>query len=74
VDETGQVVRGLDDVTLSGITSTKGERLYAGLGRRKTKTGKTVAVDSHRNILAEARSFLKWCMGKRCWTGGKRAS
>ena len=65
VDETGQVVRGLDDVALSSITSTKGEELYAGLRRRKTKTGKTLAVDSHRNVLAEARSFLKWCTGKR---------
>jgi integrase len=65
VGETGQVVRGLDEVALSSITSAKGEELYAGLRRRKTKTGKTLAVDSHRNVLAEARSFLKWCMGKR---------
>jgi site-specific recombinase XerD len=65
VDETGQVVRGLDEVALSSITSTKGEELYAGLRRRKTKTGKRLAVDSHRYVLAEARSFLKWCMGKR---------
>ena len=66
VDETGQVVRGLYEVALSSITSTKGEELYAGLRRRKTKTGKRPSsVDSHRNVLAEARSFLKWCMGKR---------
>src|SRR4029079_18029117 len=47
------------------ITPAKGAELYAGLRRRKAKGGKVLAVDSHRNILAEARSFLKWCHGKR---------
>ena len=28
---------------------------------------KRVAVDTHRNMLAEARSFLKWCTVKKGW-------
>jgi integrase len=65
VDEEGTVVRGLDEATLSSITSKVGAELYDGLRRRKTKSGKPLAVDSHRNVLAEARSFLKWCVGKK---------
>ena len=65
VDEEGAAVRGLDEATLSSITPKLGAELYDGLRRRKTKSGKPLAVDSHRNILAEARSFLKWCVGKK---------
>jgi integrase len=43
----------------------KGAELYAGLRRRKAKSGKPLSVDSHRNILAEAKSFLKWCAEKK---------
>src|SRR6185437_12341963 len=31
---------------------------------RTTKYGKPFATDSHRNILAEAKTFLKWCVGR----------
>lgn len=65
VDEEGKAMRDLNDVALTSITPTKGAELYAGLRRRKAKSGKVLAVDSHRNILAEARSFLKWCLGKK---------
>jgi integrase len=65
VDEEGRVVQDLDEVALTSITPAKGAELYSGLRRRKTKSGKVLAVDSHRNILAEARSFLKWCLGKK---------
>ena len=33
--------------------------------RPRPKTNRPLAVDSHRNILAEARSFLRWCVGKK---------
>lgn len=29
------------------------------------QTGKPLAVDSHRNILAEARTFMTWCIKKK---------
>ncbi|HET6282547.1 MAG TPA: site-specific integrase [Polyangia bacterium] len=65
VGEDGKVSRRLDDEALSSITPKKGAELYAALRHRKTKSGKPLSVDSHRNILAEAKSFLKWCAGKK---------
>jgi integrase len=65
VDGEGRVGRELGGDVLSSITRELGEELYAGLRRRKAKDGKPLAVDTHRNILAEARSFLKWCTGKK---------
>ena len=35
-------------------------RYYTALRTRKTEYGKPLAMDSHRNILAEAKTFLKW--------------
>ncbi len=65
----GTVIRGLEDEALSSITPKNGAELYGGLRRRKAKSGKQLSVDSHRNILAEAKSFLKWCAGKK-WIVG----
>ena len=56
VGEDGRVIRGMDDEALSSITPKKGAEFYAGLRRRKTKSGEQLSVDSHRNILAEAKS------------------
>ena len=40
-----------------------GERLVEpGLMQRLTKTGKPMAVDSHRSCLADAKTFLGWCV------------
>lgn len=65
VGEDGMVIRGIDEDPLSSITPDKGAGLYSGLRRRKAKGGQPLSVDSHRNILAEAKSFLKWCAGKK---------
>lgn len=40
---------------------------YDALTRREKKDGTPVAVDTHRNILAEAKSFLRWCVVKMKW-------
>jgi hypothetical protein len=40
---------------------------YESLRTRKSRLGKSFSADSHRNILAEARSFLRWCSTKRRW-------
>ena len=37
-----------------------GEALYARLRSRS-------AVDTHRNILSEAKTFLAWCVGRKRW-------
>ena len=49
---------------LSALTPQRCTGYYKALRERTTKYGKPLAVDSHRNILAEARTFLKWCTGK----------
>src|SRR5690349_3962595 len=49
---------------LAALNSHKCAAYYKALRERTTKYGKPLAVDSHRNILAEARTFLKWCTGK----------
>ena len=53
-----------EELSLPALTPTKCASYYQALRFRETKYGKPLAVDSHRNILAEARTFLKWCAGK----------
>jgi integrase len=52
------------ELCLSALTSSKCATYYAALRNRTTKYGKPLATDSHRNILAEAKTFLKWSVGK----------
>jgi integrase len=49
-----------DEMPLSALTPQKCAGYYQALRTRITKYGKPLAVDSHRNILAEAKTFLKW--------------
>lgn len=55
------------DLTLSlaGITPKEGERLYDALATRTRKsTGTKLAADTHRNTLADAKTFFLWCIRK----------
>ena len=52
------------EMPLAALNPPKCAAYYKALRERTTKYGKPLAVDSHRNILAEARTFLKWCMGR----------
>jgi len=52
------------ELSLPALTPPKCAGYYQALRVRETKYRKPLAVDSHRNILAEARTFLKWCMGR----------
>jgi hypothetical protein len=55
-----------DDLPLDDLTPTCCRGYYEALRTRPRPTTKLpLAVDSHRNILAEAKSFLKWCVGKQ---------
>src|SRR5215208_4977359 len=38
---------------------------YETLRKSPGKHGKPISVDYHRNVLAESRSFLKWCVTKK---------
>jgi integrase len=57
-----------EDGSLSALrTEADGQRLYDELRNRKDeKTGDLLyAVDSHRNTLAESKTFLRWCLVKK---------
>jgi integrase len=49
----------LDEGTCAGY--------YEKLRTMPGKHGQPVSVDYHRNVLAESRSFLKWCLVKKKW-------
>jgi integrase len=50
---------------LSSITPKKGQHLYDEFRERKNRKGETVSVDYHRNMLEEAKTFMRWCVGKK---------
>lgn len=53
---------------LTSLTSKRCLGYYENLTTRiSPRTGKPPAVDSHRNILAEARRFLGWCVNPQQW-------
>jgi integrase len=52
-------------LVLVGLTATAGQKLYDDFAQAKTKQGKTMSVDSARNTLAEAKTFLAWSVEKR---------
>ena len=54
-------------VLLSELTPAKCAAYYEGVRNRVSRTGKPYAVDSHRNMLAEAKSLLKWCATVKRW-------
>lgn len=53
------------DESLMDLTPTKCQELYNALCVRKSdRTKKVLSVDTQRNVLAEAKTFLTWCVGK----------
>jgi integrase len=57
---------------LSDLSEHTCEKLYTELRGATYKRGdeeRTYSVDTHRNILAECKTFLKWCVGRR-WLPG----
>jgi integrase len=67
VDDKKKVVRDLSDVTLSSLTPVQGAALYESLRTRKTKADKVLSVDSHRTMLAGAKTFFRWCVVEKKW-------
>jgi integrase len=53
-----------EELCLSALIPSNCASYYTALRTRTTKYGKPLATDSHRNILAEAKTFLKWSVGK----------
>lgn len=55
-----------EDLLIDELTPARCRGYYEALRTRpRPNTNRPLAVDSHRNILAEAKSFLKWCVGQR---------
>ncbi len=53
---------------LSDLTPRICDGYYEELRQRKTRVGDAFSVDSHRTILAAAKTFLRWCTAKpRRW-------
>ena len=46
------------------LSSSAATACYIALTTRETRTKSKTTVDTHRNCLAEARTFLKWCIAK----------
>jgi len=55
------------EVLLRDLTNRTCNGYYEALRVRKSRLNKAFSVDSHRNILAEAKSFLRWCCAKKKW-------
>jgi len=54
-----------EPVAIGMLSSKRCEKLYEDLRTRPSKrTGKPLAADTHRNVLAQAKSFLDWCVKK----------
>ena len=52
-------------LALVGLTPTAGQKLYDDFTQAKTKDERTMSVDSARNTLSEAKTFLAWAVTKR---------
>lgn len=61
VDETVRRLRRFFGDTAAMLKTFTEERCRA----RYTELAGTLAVDSHRNMLMEVRTFLRWCVGQR---------
>lgn len=55
------------DVALIDLDGETCASYYDDLRTKPGKNGKPVSVDYHRNVLAESRSFLRWCITKKKW-------
>jgi hypothetical protein len=57
--------RGVAKLAVVGLTPAAGGKLYEDFTQSKTQYGQPMSVDSARNTLAEAKTFLSWTVGKR---------
>jgi integrase len=52
------------ETPIATITPQIAARCYTDLATRNTRTSTKTTVDTHRNSLAEAKTFMKWCAAK----------
>ena len=51
-------------LALVGLTPSTGQKLYEEFAGSKTQRGQAMSVDSARNTLAEAKTFLSWAVSR----------
>jgi integrase len=56
------------DAELTSLTPKRAAKLYRALVDRAVGEDRKMSADSHRNYLAEAKTFLRWCVAQR-WLG-----
>ncbi len=54
------------EILVGEIDASECVRLYETFAARKTRMKSKMAVDTHRNALAQAKTFLSWCV-KKSW-------
>jgi integrase len=54
-----------DEEPVDSVTPLKGQGYYDLVRQRTTRAGKPMSVDSHRAILAAAKTFLGWCVNRK---------
>ena len=52
------------DIAVVGLTPAAGQKLYDAFAQAPTQHGRPMSVDSCRNALAEAKTFLSWARSK----------
>jgi integrase len=57
------------ELTISRVTPERGHAYYDAFRARRRPDGKPISVDYHRNTLAEAKTFMRWCVAQG-WTTG----
>jgi integrase len=56
------------ELQLGDLTTRTCEGYYEGLRTRSSAKGTAFSVDTHRTMLAAAKTFLRWCSARpRCW-------
>ncbi len=55
------------EMMLCELTPQKCAGYYDALRNRRSRKKLPFAVDTHRNVLANAKTFLEWCMTKKRW-------
>lgn len=63
------------DLRLCDLSARTCEGYYEALRTRATRNRKPFSVDSHRTMLAAAKTFLRWCAARpRCWVSKNPAA
>jgi integrase len=55
------------DSPVADLTEAQCSSYYQAYTQRRKRNGESIAVDTHRNVLGHAKTFLGWCVLQRKW-------